>query len=66
MQTVVVIYTHEVDKAVEFFTGLGLTFVPEKHGKGPDHYSCERDGKVFEIYPAKPGAPEPLSFLSFT
>ena len=62
MQTVVVIRTHKVKEAVDFFTAFGLTFVPEKHGNGPDHFACEVEGKVFEIYPAKPGAPEPLSF----
>ena len=65
MQTVLVIKTHKVEKAVEFFTAFGMSFVKEKHGKGPDHYACEIDGKVFEIYPASEDAKEPLSFLSF-
>lgn len=65
MQTVAVIRTHDMQKAVDFFTAFGMTFVPEKHGKGPDHFSCEIDGRVFEIYPAKEGAPEPLSYLTF-
>ena len=64
MQTVLVIKTHKVEKAVEFFTAFGMSFVKEKHGKGPEHYACEIDGKVFEIYPAKEGAKEPLSFLT--
>lgn len=65
MQTVLVIKTHKVEKAVEFFTAFGMSFVKEKHGKGPEHYACEIDGKVFEIYPASEDAKEPLSFLSF-
>lgn len=64
MQTVVVIYTHKMEKAVEFFTAFGMSFIKEKHGKEPEHYACEIDGKVFEIYPAKEGAKEPLSFLT--
>lgn len=65
MQTVLVIKTHKMEKAVEFFTAFGMSFVKEKHGKGPEHYACEIDGKVFEIYPASEDAKEPLSFLSF-
>lgn len=34
-----------------FYEGLGLTFVREKHGKGPEHLACTTHGAVFEIYP---------------
>ena len=48
---VFVIKTAELEKTRAFFETLGLTFVEEKHGKGPVHYACERNGVVFEIYP---------------
>lgn len=51
MQTFV-IKTPDINQAVAFFTQLGLTFVQEKHGDGPVHYACERNGIVFEIYPS--------------
>ena len=35
------------------FECLGLTFVREQHGEGPEHYACEKDGRVLEIYPKK-------------
>lgn len=34
---------------------LGLTFVKEKHGNGPEHYASHIDRLVFEIYPLKSG-----------
>lgn len=30
---------------------LGFKFDYHRHGKGPFHYACEKDGFVFEIYP---------------
>lgn len=50
---VYVIKTTEVDRTLAFFQSLGLSFVQEQHGDGPEHYACEMDGQVFEIYPAK-------------
>ena len=28
-----------------------MRFERHSHGKGPEHYACETDGFVFEIYP---------------
>ena len=39
----------------EFYGLLGLRFVPEKHGNGPDHMACDSGGSVVEIYPRKSG-----------
>lgn len=47
-----VIRVRDIDKLKGFLGGFGLTFVKEKHGGGPEHYACERDGKVLEVYPA--------------
>lgn len=38
-----------------FYEGLGLSFVREKHGSGPEHLSCITQGAVFEIYPEQDG-----------
>jgi len=35
-----------------------MQFVREKHGGGPEHYSCSMGGSVFEIYPSVPSEPE--------
>ncbi len=48
-----VIRTTKMAETLEFFNRLGLVFVEEKHGTGPRHFACERDGVVFELYPAK-------------
>jgi hypothetical protein len=45
----------EYEFMLMFFTGLGLNFVSEKHGKGPRHHSCQHVDKVFEIYPPRKG-----------
>lgn len=41
------------EKLAEFYSGLGLTFVREKHGNGPVHHSSNAGGSIFEIYPCQ-------------
>jgi hypothetical protein len=41
----------EYDFLLAFFTSFGMSFVSEKHGKGPRHHSFQQGDKVFEIYP---------------
>lgn len=36
---------------LEFYRMLGLSFIEEKHGKGPVHYSSSSNGVIIEIYP---------------
>lgn len=38
-------------KLAGFYSKLGLEFKLEQHGAGPGHYSSEKGGAVFEIYP---------------
>lgn len=38
---------------VAFYSGMGLKFVRERHGKGPVHHSSNAGGAVFEIYPCE-------------
>ncbi|MEU6039296.1 glyoxalase/bleomycin resistance/dioxygenase family protein [Actinomadura sp. NPDC047616] len=48
-----VIYTPLLDETRRFYESLGLTFKPEQHGNGPEHYAAVMtDGTVFELYPA--------------
>jgi catechol 2,3-dioxygenase-like lactoylglutathione lyase family enzyme len=47
----VVISSANMQRSVAFYEGLGLKLTPEKHGTGPEHFSAELDGVVFEIYP---------------
>ncbi len=43
----------DYDFLLSFFTEMGMSFVSEKHGKGPRHHSCQKDDRVFEIYPSR-------------
>jgi lactoylglutathione lyase len=49
--SLLVIRTSRVDACLEFYQGLGLAMVEEKHGKGPVHYSSSLNGITIEIYP---------------
>ncbi len=47
-----VITVNNIDRVREFLEhNFGLVFTKEQHGTGPEHYACEMNGKVFEIYP---------------
>ena len=50
-----VIRSENIDQAVTFYQTVGLTFDKHRHGAGPEHYACEQEGFVFEIYPLAPG-----------
>ena len=34
-----------------FYEALGLEFLEERHGKGPEHLAADLGGTVFELYP---------------
>ncbi|MDF1730859.1 MAG: hypothetical protein P1U49_05100 [Minwuia sp.] len=34
-----------------FYTGIGLEFVTEKHGSGPEHHAAQLGDTIVEIYP---------------
>jgi predicted enzyme related to lactoylglutathione lyase len=38
-----------------FYRSLGLPFEKEKHGSGPEHYSCSTGEVLIEIYPLVSG-----------
>ncbi|MCB1232563.1 MAG: VOC family protein [Verrucomicrobiae bacterium] len=50
----VVLRSPDIDRAVAFYRALGLSLVKHSHGKGPEHYSAESEGGVFELYPLSP------------
>lgn len=54
--TLLVLYTPRLEECRRFYTGLGLAFTAERHGRGPEHYAAVlSDGAVLELYPARPG-----------
>ncbi|MFF4647453.1 VOC family protein [Streptomyces sp. NPDC001389] len=53
MLALTVIYTDQLEACRAFYSGLGLTLVPEQHGRGPAHYAAAlAGGGVLELYPA--------------
>ena len=46
----------DLTASVAFYRALGLDFQEEQHGNGPQHFACEEDGFVFELYPSIPFA----------
>lgn len=47
----VVIRSHDLDRAGAFYEALGIEFARHAHGTGPIHLANETNGQVFEIYP---------------
>jgi catechol 2,3-dioxygenase-like lactoylglutathione lyase family enzyme len=35
-----------------FYRALGFDFQAEQHGSRPEHFACEKEDWVFELYPA--------------
>ncbi|MDT0329651.1 VOC family protein [Nocardiopsis lambiniae] len=51
--TLVVVYTPRLEECRAFYEGLGLRFVRERHGSGPEHHAATlAGGLVLELYPA--------------
>src|SRR5947208_3160393 len=51
----VVLRSADLDRAASFYGLLGLTFVRERHGSGPEHLACQLGSVVLEIYPQADG-----------
>lgn len=49
--SLLVIRCQDIEASKNFYQFLGMSFAKENHGNGPEHYSCEHDGCVFELYP---------------
>ena len=63
--SLLVIRCKNIDVSKEFYEELGLSFVKEKHGNGPEHYSSEHEDCVFELYPNKGEEPSDNTRLGF-
>jgi lactoylglutathione lyase len=50
-----VLRSTDIDAARRFYELFGFAFGRHAHGDGPEHYACEDDGGVLEIYPATEG-----------
>jgi lactoylglutathione lyase len=46
----VVLRSPDIDRATAFYSRLGLEFTKHRHGSGPEHFSAELPGSVFELY----------------
>jgi len=56
----VVLRSPDIDKAKDLYSKLGLVFTRDRHGSGPEHYSAELAGTVFELYPQNAEGPSSL------
>lgn len=63
--SLLVIRCKDIEVSKDFYQMLGLSFIKEKHGNGPIHYSCEYNGCVFELYPNKGRPPQDNNRLGF-
>lgn len=52
--TLVVLRSADIQRSAAFYTRLGLQFSQHRHGSGPEHFSAELRGMVFELYPLAP------------
>jgi catechol 2,3-dioxygenase-like lactoylglutathione lyase family enzyme len=48
----IVLRCADVERAVQFYSALGLTFAREQHDNGPVHYAAELGSVVLELYPS--------------
>jgi lactoylglutathione lyase len=53
----VVLRSRDLERAVAFYSKLGLRFVKHRHGNGPEHFAAEWPGGVFELYPLSADSP---------
>lgn len=56
----VVLRSSNLDRAMTFYSKLGLHFTKHRHGTGPEHYSADLAGAVFELYPQSGDGPSSL------
>jgi catechol 2,3-dioxygenase-like lactoylglutathione lyase family enzyme len=63
--SLLVIRCQDIEASRLFYQRFGLTFQKEKHNSGPEHYSCEYEGVVFELYPNNGDAPKDNTRLGF-
>jgi lactoylglutathione lyase len=65
--SLVVLRSSNLERAVAFYSCFGLQFTKHRHGTGPEHFSAELSGCVFELYPESVNGPSTLgSRIGFT
>jgi predicted enzyme related to lactoylglutathione lyase len=47
----IVLRSIDLERSARFYGALGIAFVRERHGNGPEHFAGEVGRIVFEIYP---------------
>jgi hypothetical protein len=47
-----VLRTSQMETTLAFYRALGFSFVQERHGSGPVHYSTQLGSSVLEIFPS--------------
>jgi len=52
----IVLRSADLDRAAGFYQEMGLLFVRHSHDSGPEHYSSDVSGFVFELYPLTPNS----------
>jgi lactoylglutathione lyase len=63
--SLLVIRCKNIEASKCFYQLLGFSFVKEKHGNGPAHYSCEQDDCVIELYPNSDKLPTDNNRIGF-
>jgi lactoylglutathione lyase len=61
----VVLRAADLDRAARFYDLLGVKFLREQHGSGPEHLACSLGGIVLEIYPQTGVSHEPSVRIGF-
>jgi predicted enzyme related to lactoylglutathione lyase len=56
----IVLRSPDISRAAEFYTRIGLKFLRQRHGSGPEHFAAELHGGAFEIYPLHTDSPSTL------
>jgi predicted enzyme related to lactoylglutathione lyase len=56
----VVLRSSDIERAMAFYSKLGLHFTKHRHGSGPEHYAAELASGVFELYPQSEDGPSSL------
>jgi lactoylglutathione lyase len=51
---------------VRFYSALGIEFVKEQHGSGPEHYSGKAGSALLEVYPLGSGTVTTGTRLGFS
>jgi predicted enzyme related to lactoylglutathione lyase len=51
--SLIVLRAADMERTLGFYQALGFTFQLEQHGNGPQHFSCDLNGAVLEIYPRR-------------